>query len=109
MKTGSLSASSFTLHTPQLSESYPLQDAAFIRLTVMLWTSLAILLGAVQAVRPPLVVQDPTSLTYGDKKVPVTLGVMSRCPDALLCESVFDHVLKKVGDKVDLSLTFIGK
>lgn len=33
---------------------------------------------------------------------------MSGCPDALLCESVFDHVLDRVSDKVDLSLTFIG-
>jgi len=41
--------------------------------------------------------------------VPVVLGVMSRCPDALLCESVFDRVISKVGhEKVDLSLTFIG-
>jgi len=44
-----------------------------------------------------------------DVKVPVTLGVMSRCPDAMLCESVFNKVLQSVGDKVDISLTFIGK
>ncbi|KAF8341258.1 uncharacterized protein EI90DRAFT_3033274 [Cantharellus anzutake] len=43
-------------------------------------------------------------------RVPVTLGVMSRCPDAFVCENVFDQVLDKVGhEKVDLSLTFIGK
>ncbi|KAJ3531835.1 hypothetical protein NM688_g7514 [Phlebia brevispora] len=41
-------------------------------------------------------------------KVPVVLGVMSACPDAILCESVFDHVLQQVGEKVDLSLTFLG-
>ncbi|KIP07039.1 hypothetical protein PHLGIDRAFT_71740 [Phlebiopsis gigantea 11061_1 CR5-6] len=44
-----------------------------------------------------------------DIKVPVVLGVMSACPDALLCESVFDRVLKRVGSKVDLSLTYIGQ
>ena len=44
-----------------------------------------------------------------DVKVPVVLGVMSACPDALLCESVFDRVLKRVGNKMDLSLTFIGQ
>jgi hypothetical protein len=44
-----------------------------------------------------------------DVKVPVQLGVMSRCPDALLCENVFDQVLKKVADKVDLSLLFVAK
>ena len=43
-----------------------------------------------------------------DVKVPVTLGVMSRCPDALLCETVFDKALLKVVDKIDLSLSFIG-
>ncbi|KAI0796787.1 hypothetical protein C8Q75DRAFT_862589 [Abortiporus biennis] len=42
-------------------------------------------------------------------KVPVTLGVMSRCPDAIYCESVFDEVLKETNDKIDLSLTFIGR
>ena len=52
---------------------------------------------------------EDTSIVAANVKVPVTLGVMSRCPDALLCESVFDKVLKQVGDKVDLSLTFIGK
>ena len=36
-----------------------------------------------------------------DVKVPVTLGVMSRCPDALLCESVFNQVLTKVEGKVE--------
>lgn len=44
-----------------------------------------------------------------DVKVPVVLGVMSACPDALLCESVFDRVLKRIGSKIDLSLTFIGQ
>lgn len=33
---------------------------------------------------------------------------MSRCPDAILCESVFDQVLDKVGPKVDMSLVFIA-
>jgi hypothetical protein len=42
-------------------------------------------------------------------KVPVVLGVMSRCPDAIFCESVIDRVLKKVRHKVDLSLTFIAR
>lgn len=45
----------------------------------------------------------------GPRKVPVVLGVMSRCPDAILCESVFNEVLTKVGDKVDLSLTYVAK
>ncbi|KIK65286.1 hypothetical protein GYMLUDRAFT_38721 [Collybiopsis luxurians FD-317 M1] len=44
-----------------------------------------------------------------DIKVPVHLGVMSRCPDALLCENLFDAVLKKVSDKIDLQLVYIAK
>jgi hypothetical protein len=42
-------------------------------------------------------------------RVPVQLGVMSKCPDALLCESTFNAVLEKVGDKMDLSLLYIAK
>ena len=47
--------------------------------------------------------------TISDIKVPIQLGVMSRCPDALLCESTFNDVLSKVIDKVDLSLVYIAK
>jgi hypothetical protein len=43
-----------------------------------------------------------------DVKVPVLLGVMSQCPDALICEATMDKVLAQVNDKVDLSLSFIG-
>lgn len=42
-------------------------------------------------------------------RVPVQLGVMSRCPDALLCESRFNQVLDQVSDKVDLSLVYVAK
>ncbi|KAM0746153.1 hypothetical protein T439DRAFT_319485 [Meredithblackwellia eburnea MCA 4105] len=41
--------------------------------------------------------------------VPVALGVMSKCPDAALCESVWDKVLDSVGGLVDLELIYIGK
>ena len=44
-----------------------------------------------------------------DVKVPMVLGVMSRCPDAIVCEGVIDSVLRQVGHKLDLSLTFIGR
>lgn len=63
---------------------------------------------AVRAHDIALVVQEPAQLAYNAVKVPVILGVMSRCPDALLCETVFDQVLPQVADKVDLSLSFIG-
>ncbi|KAF7301665.1 hypothetical protein MIND_00732000 [Mycena indigotica] len=41
-------------------------------------------------------------------KVPIELGVMSRCPDAIACEAVFDQVRLKVGDKMDLSLVYVA-
>jgi hypothetical protein len=47
--------------------------------------------------------------TISDIKVLVQLGVMSRCPDALLCETTFNEVLSRVIDKVDLSLIYIAK
>ncbi|KAF6762622.1 hypothetical protein DFP72DRAFT_876365 [Ephemerocybe angulata] len=57
--------------------------------------------------------QVQTENTYGsalaDVKVPVQLGVMSRCPDALLCESLFNEVLPEVLDKVNMSLVYVAK
>jgi len=50
-----------------------------------------------------------SSLNVPDIKVSVQLGVMSRCPDALLCESTFTKVLQKVSNKVDLSLVYVAK
>jgi hypothetical protein len=40
--------------------------------------------------------------------VPVTLGVMSRCPDALLCETLFDSVIPRVAEKIELSLAYVA-
>jgi len=54
------------------------------------------------------VLQDQ-AYTKPEIKVAVQLGVMSRCPDALLCESTFNDVLDKVKDKVDLSLVYVAK
>jgi len=69
------------------------------------------LLSTVIAAHPtPLRVQYQDELRpIPDTKVSIQLGVMSRCPDALLCESVFNEVLNKVIDKVDLSLVYIGQ
>jgi len=36
------------------------------------------------------------------------LGVMSRCPDALLCETLFDKVIPRVAEKIDLSLAYVA-
>ena len=57
----------------------------------------------------PLLVQPIGPWTeHEPTRVPITLGVMSGCPDAILCESVFDRVVERVADKIDLQLTFIG-
>jgi len=65
---------------------------------------------AVASITPSLIVQDIVLHSFdADTKVPVELGVMSRCPDALLCESVFNDVLRKVSEKVDLSLRYVAK
>ncbi|RDB22620.1 hypothetical protein Hypma_010208 [Hypsizygus marmoreus] len=62
---------------------------------------------------PWTVLQDLTQpwrlMKFDDTKVPVQLGVMSRCPDALLCESTFNEVIRKVADKIDLSLVYVAK
>ena len=69
-----------------------------------------LVLSAQAAIIHPLIVQSggAWSVTEDGVRVPVVLGVMSGCPDALLCESVFDRVIQRVADKVDLSLSFIG-
>lgn len=62
----------------------------------------------------------PTSLANSTSKpVHVALGVMSRCPDASLCETVWDRVLEErlpakfgsgvVADLVDMELVFIAQ
>ncbi|KAF8631956.1 hypothetical protein AX15_002117 [Amanita polypyramis BW_CC] len=59
---------------------------------------------------PQFTVQDSTLHTLDSPvKVPVELGVMSRCPDAALCENLFDRVLQKVSDKMELSLRYVAK
>ncbi|GAB1519762.1 hypothetical protein RhiTH_002831 [Rhizoctonia solani] len=75
----------------------------------MLLTALLFPLLARAAVIPELISQDDSVILSDDYKVPITLGVMSRCPDALLCEGVFNHVVSEVSDKIDIGLAFIGK
>ena len=76
----------------------------------MLWKALLSVTSLAQALKAPtLQVQDSSLNRLEDVKVPVQLGVMSQCPDALLCESVFNEVLNYAGDKMDLSLVYIAK
>jgi len=89
------------------------RKAHFVKMLSLVLASVLLAAGAAATSEAPLEmhVQVPQSnpLLKSDVKVPVTLGVMSRCPDALVCETVFDDVLKQVGDKVNISLSFIGK
>lgn len=57
----------------------------------------------------PFVIQQPSFAPKDDVKVPVHLGVQSRGRDALLCENIFDTVLKRVSPKIDLSLVYVGE
>jgi hypothetical protein len=70
---------------------------------------LLLLPAIILALAPALLIQDDTLLRLDGIRVPVTLGVMSQCPDAMLCESVFDRVLKEVMDIVDMQLTYLGQ
>ncbi|KAG2156053.1 hypothetical protein DEU56DRAFT_867566 [Suillus clintonianus] len=68
------------------------------------------LIGFAMALAPPLMAQYQFQTAMSDGvRVPVILGVMSRCPDAILCESVFNRVLQSAGEKMDISLSFIAK
>jgi len=59
---------------------------------------------------PWLAMQSPMkSIKEDDVKVPVQLGVMSKCPDALLCEGVFNQVIPKVENKIDISTVYVAK
>ncbi|KAA1093858.1 hypothetical protein PGT21_000887 [Puccinia graminis f. sp. tritici] len=49
-----------------------------------------------------------TSYPDRHKLVPIVLGVMSKCPDAQICEDVFDKVLAEVADKVDVLVAYMG-
>lgn len=90
---------------------YPIDGPTWNDTTTMLaGLALLSLCVSTHAVVSPLKVQDNSQITLSeDVKVPVVLGVMSRCPDAMLCEAVWDRVLQRVGDKVDISLSFIAE
>ncbi len=75
---------------------------SFAYTTVFLPSALAL-----HAARP-FVVQD-AGYHKLDVKVQVQLGVMSRCPDALICENLFTQVIEKVGDKSEVSLVYVAK
>ncbi|WWC86469.1 uncharacterized protein L201_001346 [Kwoniella dendrophila CBS 6074] len=69
-------------------------------------------LAGLVASLPSQIHQQPFGLMdeHQSSKVNVSLYVMSRCPDARLCEDVFDSVINKEGilDKIDLNIGYIG-
>lgn len=78
----------------------------------MLFSTVVSLLPALVAAHSHIILNDQSTIADNSLnviKVPVQLGVMSRCPDALLCEATFNDVLAQVWDKVDLSLVYIAK
>ncbi|KAJ6613455.1 hypothetical protein B0H10DRAFT_2165316 [Mycena sp. CBHHK59/15] len=69
-----------------------------------------LLLSAPVFARIPVLPKDSSQFVLQDDeiRVAVELGVMSRCPDALLCETVFNQVLEKIGEKMVLTLVYIA-
>ncbi|TFK55696.1 hypothetical protein OE88DRAFT_1710079 [Heliocybe sulcata] len=60
------------------------------------------------ALQTPLLVQNEPAELF-DVKVPVVLGVMSKCPDAIMCETVFDRVVSTVSGRMDFSLSYVAR
>lgn len=71
-------------------------------------------------VQLPFLSPNPTLSTTDSNRtlVPLSLGVMSRCPDAEICETLIDRVLdthtsrtgrEVVGDLVKLKLIYLAK
>lgn len=54
----------------------------------------------------PLSLDSITTTTK--QRVELTLGVMSRCPDAVFAEAAFDRVIPRVLDEIALRFTYIG-
>ncbi|KAN0064424.1 hypothetical protein ACQY0O_002799 [Thecaphora frezii] len=84
-------------------------------------SSAASVVGAMPSYPPPsqaaqVVFSDATAnhayavepLVAPQRRVNVTLGVMSRCPDALACEAIFDKVVDRVNPKIQLAMSYIG-
>jgi len=79
-------------------------------MTVSHFLSIFLTFALASAVSPALYHDSQIPFQEQGIRVPVELGVMSRCPDALLCESVFDQVLKEVGrQKMNLSLIYVAR
>ncbi|WWC66195.1 uncharacterized protein I206_100096 [Kwoniella pini CBS 10737] len=70
----------------------------------------ALILLAGLAASSTLPAQQSFNVELSVPKVNVSLYVMSRCPDARICENVFESVIQKEGilDKIDLSIGYIG-
>ncbi|CAG8754226.1 890_t:CDS:2, partial [Acaulospora morrowiae] len=51
---------------------------------------------------------NPIIFDVDKPKIPVELFVMSRCPDAVMCESVLSDVLKQVNEISNFTTNYIA-
>lgn len=58
--------------------------------------------------QPNMLFQNSLNNAMAPRRVDVTLGVMSKCPDALFFENAFSRTLDQVNNKISLSLTYIA-
>ena len=82
--------------------SHATRSSTVMMLSKSVVTTLSLCLVAVYASARPV------QQSWSSRRVPVTLGVMSRCPDALLCETLFDNVIPRVVEKIDISLAYVA-
>lgn len=83
---------------------HSVRSSTTMMLSKGVFTTLSICLVAAYASARPV----QQSWSSNSLRVPVTLGVMSRCPDALLCETLFDSVIPRVAEKIDLALAYVA-
>jgi len=91
--------------TPPLTATPSIATASTTMSPTIALSALALYLATVFAT--PRVAQQSWSSTDA-LRVPVILGVMSQCPDALLCETLFDKVIPRVAEKIDLSFAYVA-
>jgi len=80
----------------------------FILTEWVLEVLIAFIIPSVTASVTPFRIQDVDLVGINPVKVPVVLGVQSRDRNALLCQTIFDRVLKRVAHEMDLSLAYIA-
>jgi hypothetical protein len=83
--------------------------ALFVLLSIISLVLAAPLIAPLLRFQTPLLPTSSSSSSSSANRVKVTLGVMSRCPDAVFCENLFDGVLGERGDRVEMGFVYIGR